>query len=76
MEFSDYDLGDMLEELVEGGYIARNSAAHGVALLYLDKGLNALTDKQKAVYTRLVEPHMRDAATKREIDDVLARNPK
>ena len=69
MEFSDYELNEMLEEAALSGAIDASSAAYGIARLCIDNGYQALTDAQKRVYDRHVAPHLKKAASRREADD-------
>jgi hypothetical protein len=75
MDFSDYEINEMLEQLVDSGCLAEGSAAHGVALQAFDKGYESLSDRQKAVFDRRVAPHIAHLAGKREVEDRRARWP-
>ena len=68
MDFSDYELREMLDETVEGGSIEVGTAAHGVALLCLDQGYSVLTEKQRSVFNDHVRPHLAKIAARREIE--------
>jgi hypothetical protein len=75
MDFSDYELNEMLEEAVESGAIVPGTAAHGVALLCLDRGYAHLSAAQKSVYDIHVAPHLRKPAGAHEVEDRIRRMP-
>jgi hypothetical protein len=57
--FDDPELGDnlqALEELVDMGYIDRDTAAYGIAKKYLHEGEASLSEKQKYVFNKEVAP--------------------
>lgn len=45
-----------LEELVDMGYIDRDSSAYGISKLYLHEGESSLSEKQKYVFNKEVAP--------------------
>lgn len=57
--FNNYELEDdlqALEELVEMGYIEKDSLAYGVSKQYFFEGLESLSNYQKFIFEREVAP--------------------
>lgn len=50
------DLREMLEELLEEGFLELNSPAHGAAKQYLGKGWDSLSEAQKFNFETKVQP--------------------
>lgn len=69
MEFSDYDLAVMLDELVDSGVVDCESPAFGVARQCLERGYESLSPAQRAVYDRHIAPHLTKRAERRAVED-------
>ena len=52
----DVELSDRLEAMIEDGLLKEGTPAYGIARLVLDGGLGILTDKQRYVYDKFVQP--------------------
>lgn len=74
-DFSDYDLAEMLDELVDSGVLDTSSAAFGVAKQCLDRGYESLTPAQRSVYDSRVAPHMAQVSERRSVAERLRRAP-
>lgn len=75
MEFSNYELSAMLQEVVDAGHVAEGSREHGIAKLVIDKGESALSDAQKTIYQRHVLPYLKAIAHKYDKEDRVSRWP-
>lgn len=75
IDFSDYELSEMLDELVTAGVIDDKSAAFGVARQCLDRGYDTLTPAQRAVYDSVVAPRMAQLAERRAVATRLRSMP-
>lgn len=71
MEFSDYELSEMLKDALDDGMFDR--AAYGIALQAHDKGTSSLSPKQLSIYDNVVRPALSQLAQKREREDQLHR---
>lgn len=67
MEFSDYDLSELLEEA--HFHYGLDPVAYGIGLQALDPLAAPLSPKQQFIYDRFVAPAMKKRAEKREIED-------
>lgn len=70
----DYELFEMVEELVDEGELEKGSAPYGVALQVVDFGYDSLTDKQKHVYDHHVLPLLGGKNQQYEMNRILNSN--
>lgn len=76
MEFSEFELGEMLDAVIDCGRLEMGSPAHGVALKVIAEGTEAnLSPSQQKVYDLYVRPHLRKAAGQAEVKDRRSRWP-
>ncbi|MNL18346.1 hypothetical protein D3C87_1394890 [compost metagenome] len=75
MEFSEHQLAEMLQEVVDAGHVIEGSREHGIAKLVLDKGEAALSDAQRAIYQIHVLPYLKAIAHKHDKEDRVSRWP-
>jgi hypothetical protein len=54
----DAELSERLEEVIEGGFLDEDKTALGIAKLVKDGGLDVLSEKQRYVYDKYVEPKL------------------
>ena len=52
----DFELSERLQELIDGGFLDKGSAAFGITRQVIDGGTGTLSDKQRFVYVTDVEP--------------------
>jgi len=54
----DVELSEKLEEVIEAGLLDEDKTALGIAKLVVDGGLEVLSDKQRFVYDKYVQPKL------------------
>ena len=57
---------ELLQELIDDGHLEEKSAAYGIALNVIDNGTFMLSEKQQAVYDKVIWPLLADLAEKRD----------
>jgi hypothetical protein len=50
----DFELHDLIEDLVDEGYIEKGTASYGVAQQVIHSGYDSLSPKQRYVYDTIV----------------------
>jgi hypothetical protein len=76
MEFSEFELGQMLAATVDCGHVQMGSPAHGVALKVIAEGAEAnRSPSQHTAYDLHVSPHLRKTAAEAEVEDRRSRWP-
>lgn len=71
---ADFELFEMIEDLVDQGELEKDSAGYGVALQAVDYGYNSLTDKQKYVYDKFIGPLLGACSQQHEMNRTLNSN--
>ncbi len=69
------DLLDLLEEAVADGTVTKGSPGYGIALSVLAGKWDALTEKQRHIYTQHVQPILKDRVEKLAAQRILGRAP-
>ena len=62
IRYNEEDFDGFLEDLISSGRL--ESKEEGITKLYLDKGYDALSDKQRYVFDKMVENHSVDECTR------------
>jgi hypothetical protein len=69
----DPELGANLDAAIAGGLIEQDSAAAGIAQQVIDDGVDSLSQKQRFIYERVIEPWLSELAKLLRASQQIAR---
>ncbi|HEV7339839.1 MAG TPA: hypothetical protein VGO06_27985 [Bosea sp. (in: a-proteobacteria)] len=55
----DFDLHELIQDLIDEGELEENSDAHGVARQVIHQGYDSLSPKQRTLYDAVVVPALK-----------------
>ena len=58
----DFELYDLIEDLVDEGYLEEGTSAYGIAQKVIHEGYESLSPKQRYVYNTIVVPALTERA--------------
>ncbi len=71
----DFELHDLVEDLVSELILERGTPAFGVAQQVIHQGYDSLTSKQRFVYDSVVAPLLKRLGERRRINEIINSNP-
>lgn len=71
----DFELHDLVEDLVSELMLKRGTPAFGVAQQVIHQGYDSLTSKQRFVYDSVVAPLLKRLGEQHRINEIINSNP-
>jgi hypothetical protein len=71
----DSELHDAIQDLVAGSLLEEGTPAYGIAQQVIAQGWDSLSDKQRCVYQKHVEPLLQKRGEELRIQEIIYSNP-
>jgi hypothetical protein len=71
----DFELNDLINDLVEEGIIEEKSKHYGVAQQVIHDGYGSLSPKQRALYDAVIAPALQERGRELEMMRIMNSNP-
>lgn len=71
----DFELHDAIQDLVDEGLLEEGTPAYGIAQQVITQGWNSLSDRQRWVYEKHVEPLLKKRGKELRIQEIINSNP-